>query len=167
VETLVNLDYRTPLARLDGTPDSLSTYQGQVLLIVNTASQCGKTPQYEGLQSLFDAYASRGFTILGFPCNQFNEEEPGSWSEIAEFCTVNYGITFPLFEKTEVNGSDRHPLYAALCAAVDAEGEAGDIQWNFEKFLVDRRGQVRRRFRPAIVPDASDVVAAIEAALDE
>src|ERR1700684_2242958 len=126
--------YDPPLHSLAGDPASLGDYKGQALLVVNVASKCGLTPQYAGLQKLQDTYAGRGFSVLGFPCNQFLEQEPGTSDEIAEFCSVNYGVTFPLFEKIEVNGPGRHAIYDDLTATSDAEGEAGDIQWNFEKF---------------------------------
>ena len=132
---------------------------------MNVASKCGLTPQYEGLQKLQDTYGERGFTVLGFPCNQFLGQEPGSADEIAEFCSMNYGVSFPLFEKIEVNGDERHPLYDELTQVADAEGEAGDIQWNFEKFLVAPGGTSIQRFRPGVEPEASELVAAIEADL--
>ncbi|MET0664871.1 MAG: glutathione peroxidase, partial [Acidimicrobiales bacterium] len=122
-------------------------------------------PQYEGLQKLQDTYGERGFTVLGFPCNQFLGQEPGSADEIAEFCSMNYGVSFPLFEKIEVNGDERHPLYDELTQVADAEGEAGDIQWNFEKFLVAPGGTSIQRFRPGVEPEAPELVAAIEADL--
>jgi glutathione peroxidase len=150
---------------LDGSPADLHDHEGKVALLVNVASKCGLTPQYEGLQALQDTYGDRGFTVLGFPCNQFLEQEPGSPDEIAQFCSLNYGVSFPLFEKIEVNGDGRHPLYAELTATADAEGEAGDIQWNFEKFLVGPDGAVIGRFRPGVEPQAPELVEAIEAAL--
>ena len=133
-------------------------------LLVNVASKCGLTPQYEGLERLQETYGDRGFTVLGFPCNQFLGQEPGTAEEIAEFCSVTYGVSFPLFEKIEVNGDGRHPLYAELTEVADAEGAAGDIQWNFEKFLVSPDGTIRR-FRPGVEPEAPELVAAIEADL--
>jgi glutathione peroxidase len=157
--------YDAPVHRLDGAPADLHDHDGQLALIVNVASRCGLTPQYEGLQRLQDRYGDRGFTVLGFPCNQFMEQEPGSADEIQAFCTTNYGVTFPMFEEVEVNGEGRHPLYAQLTATPDAEGEAGDVQWNFEKFLVAPSGQVVARFRPGVDPEADEVVAAIEAGL--
>jgi glutathione peroxidase len=157
--------YDIPLQTLDGRPATLAGYAGQPMLIVNVASKCGLTPQYEKLQELHEKYAPRGLHVLGFPCNQFMGQEPGTPEEISEFCSVNYGVTFPLFEKIEVNGDDRHPLYADLTQAADANGEAGDVQWNFEKFLVGTDGAVLERFRPRTDPLDADVVAAIEAAL--
>ena len=150
---------------LDGRPASLGDLAGKTLLVVNVASQCGLTPQYAGLQQLHERYAERGFAVLGFPCNQFGAQEPGTAAEIGEFCSVNYGVSFPMFEKIEVNGPGRHPLYAELTAVPDAEGEAGDIQWNFEKFLVAPDGSVIGRFRPLSEPEDPALVAAIEASL--
>ena len=150
---------------LDGRDASLAEHEGKALLIVNVASKCGLTPQYEALQALSDRYADRGLRVLGFPCNQFMGQEPGTPEEIASFCSTTYGVTFPLYEKIEVNGPDRHPLYETLTQAPDADGQAGDIQWNFEKFLVAPGGDVVARFRPATTPDAPEVVSAIEAAL--
>lgn len=135
------------------------------LLIVNVASRCGLTPQYEGLQRLHQKYADRGFSVLGFPCNQFHGQEPGTAAEIAEFCTTSYGVTFPMFEKLDVNGPSRHALYAALTQTPDADGTAGDVQWNFEKFLVGRDRTVLARFRPQTTPEAGEIVTAIEATL--
>ncbi len=150
---------------LDGTAGVLKEQQGKVVLAVNVASKCGLTPQYEGLQGLHDRYRERGFTVVGFPCNQFGEQEPGGPDEIASFCSVNYGVTFPLTEKIEVNGDGRHATYATFAAAADAEGHTGDIRWNFEKFLVARDGTVAARFSPLVEPGAAELVAAIEAAL--
>jgi len=150
---------------LSGQDASLGDLAGNTLLVVNVASQCGLTPQYEGLQRLHDRFAERGFTVAGFPCNQFGAQEPGSPEEITEFCSVNYGVTFPLFAKIDVNGPGRHPLYAQLTELADADGEAGDIQWNFEKFLIGRDGKVLARFRPLTEPEAPEVVSAIEASL--
>ncbi|WP_455358238.1 glutathione peroxidase [Streptomyces sp. SYSU K21746] len=154
-----------PLHTLTGEPTTLGAYQGQAVLLVNVASKCGLTPQYEGLERLQQKYAERGFTVLGVPCNQFGGQEPGSSEEIQTFCSVSYGVTFPLLEKTEVNGAGRHPLYAELTNTADAAGEAGDITWNFEKFLISPQGEVVARFRPATEPEAAEVVAAIEAQL--
>jgi glutathione peroxidase len=147
---------------LSGEPVDLSDYAGQALLIVNVASRCGLTPQYTGLQQLAQRYAGRGLTVLGVPCNQFGGQEPGTPAEIAEFCDVNYGVTFPLTEKVEVNGPGRHPLYQQLTQVADGKGQAGDIQWNFEKFLVSPTGEVVARFRPTTTPDAVELIAAIE-----
>ncbi|TAN33305.1 glutathione peroxidase [bacterium] len=153
------------LPRLNGEPASLSEYAGQVVLAVNVASRCGFTPQYAGLQALHDRYSSRGFTVLGFPCNQFFHQEPGNAEQIQEFCRVNYGVTFPLFAKLDVKGAHQHPLYAILSEFPDAQGKAGNVSWNFEKFLVGRDGRVGRRFRPKVVPEDPRVVEAIEALL--
>ena len=150
------------LQTLAGSPASLGDFAGSAILVVNVASQCGLTPQYAGLQRLHDRFAERGFTVAGFPCNQFGGQEPGTADEISEFCSVNYGVTFPMFAKIDVNGPDRHPLYTELTAVSDAEGQAGDIQWNFEKFLIDGDGKIVARFRPLTEPEASEVVAAIE-----
>ena len=157
--------YDAPIANLDGTPADLHDYDGKVALIVNVASKCGLTPQYETLEKIQKEYGDKGFTVLGVPCNQFMGQEPGSADEIQTFCSTTYGVTFPLTEKVDVNGDERHPLYAELTATPDAAGEAGDIQWNFEKFLVAPGGEVVGRFRPTVEPEADEVVAAIEAAL--
>jgi glutathione peroxidase len=154
--------YDTTIAALDGAPLDLSAYQGKAVLVVNVASKCGLTPQYTGLENLQKRYAGRGFTVLGVPCNQFKGQEPGSAEEIQEFCSTTYGVTFPLTEKVDVNGDDRHPLYQELTAKPDGEGEAGDVQWNFEKFLVSPAGEVLERFRPKVEPESTEVVAAIE-----
>lgn len=159
--TVHDIDLQT----LSGGPATLGDYAGSAILVVNVASQCGLTPQYEGLQRLHDRFSERGFTVAGFPCNQFGEQEPGTPQEIGEFCSVNYGVTFPLFAKIDVNGAGRHPLYAELTEVADADGEAGDIQWNFEKFLIARDGKVLARFRPLTEPEAPEVVSAIEASL--
>jgi glutathione peroxidase len=153
------------LRTLDGTPATLAEHAGKVLLIVNVASECGLTPQYEGLERLHKRYADRGFAVLGFPCNQFGGQEPGSDEEIGTFCSATYGVTFPMYAKADVNGDDRQPLYRELTALADASGEAGDVQWNFEKFLVDADGTPVARFRPRTEPEADEVVAAIEARL--
>jgi len=150
------------LQTLAGSQASLGDFAGSAILVVNVASQCGLTPQYAGLQRLQDRFADRGFTVAGFPCNQFGGQEPGTADEIDEFCSVNYGVRFPMFAKIDVNGPDRHPLYSELTAVPDAEGQAGDIQWNFEKFLIDGDGKVIARFRPLTEPEAPEVVAAIE-----
>jgi glutathione peroxidase len=157
--------YDHEINRLDGTPADLHDYEGQVALVVNVASQCGFTPQYEGLQRLYDQYQDRGFTVLGFPCNQFLGQEPGTAEEIATFCSTTYGVSFPLFEKIEVNGDDRHPVFAELTETADADGNAGDIGWNFEKFLVAPDGKVIGRFRTGVVPEDPQVIEAIEANL--
>ncbi|MTE19782.1 glutathione peroxidase [Streptomyces sp. TRM43335] len=151
-----------PLRTLTGAPTSLAEHRGKVLLIVNVASRCGLTPQYEGLERLQKTYGDRGFTVLGVPCNQFGGQEPGTAEEIGTFCSATYGVTFPLLEKADVNGADRHPLYAELTKLADADGQAGDVQWNFEKFLVAADGTPVARFRPRTEPEAAEVVAAIE-----
>jgi glutathione peroxidase len=154
-----------PVSTLAGQPSSLSELDGKTLLVVNVASKCGLTPQYAGLETLHERFADRGFSVVGFPCNQFGGQEPGSAEEIAEFCSTTYGVSFPMFEKIEVNGADRHPIYNELTATADAEGQAGDIQWNFEKFLVGPDGAVIARFRPMTAPDAPELIEAIEAHL--
>jgi glutathione peroxidase len=154
-----------PVNTLAGSPSSLGDLDGKTLLIVNVASQCGLTPQYTGLEDLHKRFADRGFSVVGFPCNQFGGQEPGSAEEIAEFCSTTYGVSFPMFEKIDVNGAGRHPIYTELTQTPDAEGEAGDIQWNFEKFLIGPDGTVLRRFRPMTTPDADELVAAVEASL--
>jgi glutathione peroxidase len=154
-----------PVKTLAGQPSSLADVDGTTLLVVNVASKCGLTPQYAGLEALHERFADRGFSVVGFPCNQFGGQEPGSAEEIATFCSTTYGVSFPMFEKIEVNGPERHPIYTELTATADAEGEAGDIQWNFEKFLVGADGAVIARFRPMTAPDAPELVSAIEANL--
>ncbi|HYK28263.1 MAG TPA: glutathione peroxidase [Streptosporangiaceae bacterium] len=154
-----------PVNTLAGKNSSLGDVDAKTLLVVNVASKCGLTPQYAGLEELHKRFADRGFSVVGFPCNQFGAQEPGSAEEIAEFCSTNYGVSFPMFEKIEVNGPGRHPIYTELTASPDANGESGDIQWNFEKFLVGADGAVLARFRPLIEPDAPELVAAIEANL--
>ncbi|MFI6685009.1 glutathione peroxidase [Streptomyces sp. NPDC050485] len=157
--------YDIPLRTLTGEPASLADYEGKAVLLVNVASKCGLTPQYAGLENLQKQYGDRGFTVLGVPCNQFGGQEPGTAEEIGTFCSATYGVTFPLLEKTDVNGESRHPLYAELTRTADAEGAAGDIQWNFEKFLISPRGEVAARIRPRTEPEAPEVVALIEANL--
>jgi glutathione peroxidase len=157
--------YDVEIGALQGGPANLSQYRGKVLLIVNVASRCGLTPQYAGLQKLSDEYADRDLVVLGVPCNQFGGQEPGTAAEIAEFCDVNYGVTFPLTEKVEVNGPGRHPLYQRLTGTPDATGQAGDVLWNFEKFVVGTDGEVAARLRPQVTPDAPELLAAIEGAL--
>jgi glutathione peroxidase len=157
--------YDISIDRLRGGSADLAQYRGQTVLIVNVASKCGLTPQYAGLQKLADAYADRGLVVLGVPCNQFGSQEPGTADEIEEFCQVNYGVTFPITEKIDVNGETRHPLYGYLTATPDADGKAGDIIWNFEKFLVGPDGVPMIRFRPQVTPDAPELVSAVEAAL--
>jgi glutathione peroxidase len=154
-----------PLRTLTGEPTSLADYRGTAVLLVNVASKCGLTPQYAGLERLQKQYGDRGFTVLGVPCNQFAGQEPGSAEEIESFCSATYGVTFPLLEKTDVNGGDRHPLYTELTKVADAEGQAGDVQWNFEKFLIGKDGTVVSRIRPRTEPEDPEVLAAIEALL--
>ena len=156
--------YDTKIATLAGEPADLSAYEGKAVLVVNVASKCGLTPQYAGLERLHERFADRGFTVLGVPCNQFGGQEPGSSEEIATFCSTNYGVTFPMTEKVDVNGPDRHPLYEELTAIPDGDGKAGDVAWNFEKFLVSPSGDITR-FRPLTEPESDELVTAIEAVL--
>ena len=157
--------YDIPVRALDGSPASLRDYEGKVLLIVNVASKCGLTPQYTGLERLHEKFGKRGFAVLGFPCNQFGEQEPGTAEEIATFCSASYGVTFPLFEKSDVNGDNRQPLYDVLTPLADAEGNSGDVRWNFEKFLVDRSGEPVQRFSPLVEPEADELMDGIETLL--
>jgi glutathione peroxidase len=147
------------LTALDGA--GLPDTDGKTVLVVNVASKCGLTPQYEGLERLQKRFGGDSFTVLGVPCNQFMGQEPGTPEEIAEFCSATYGVSFPLTEKIDVNGDDRHRLYSELTAVADAAGDAGDVQWNFEKFLVGADGSVTR-FRPTVDPEAAEIVSAIE-----
>jgi glutathione peroxidase len=157
-----------PLSTLDGEPTTLGTLAGGgAALVVNVASKCGLTPQYGALEALHEEYAGRGFTVIGVPCNQFGGQEPGTSEQIAEFCSATYGVTFPMTEKVEVNGPGADPLYERLTATPDASGEAGPIEWNFEKFLLDGTGQVVGRFRPKTLPDAPEIRAAIESVLPD
>ena len=153
------------LTTLDGRSTTLAELADGAVLVVNVASKCGLPPQYTALEQLAKNYGERGLTVIGVPCNQFMGQEPGTAEEIQTFCSANYGVTFPLLAKTDVNGPDRHPLYAELTTTTDDSGEAGDIQWNFEKFLLAPGGEVVNRFRPRTVPDAPEVIAAIEAVL--
>ncbi len=157
--------YDIPIHTLQGDDAKLGDYKGKTLLLVNVASKCGLTPQYEGLERLQKTYGDRGFSVIGFPCNQFMGQEPGTSEEIAQFCSATYGVTFPLMEKIDVNGEDRHPIYAELTEKEDAEGAAGDITWNFEKFLVSPQGAVVARYRPQVEPEDPTVVGDIEAQL--
>lgn len=157
--------YDNDIAQLSGSGNVLDALKGQVTLVVNVASKCGLTPQYEAMQKLHIDLSGRGFSVLGVPCNQFAGQEPGSADEIQSFCSTNYKVTFPLSEKIDVNGDQRHPLYTELTKVADADGHSGDIRWNFEKFLVGRDGSVLTRFNPKVAPDASEVLAAIESAL--
>ena len=154
--------FDTPLTRIDGEQATLAEHKGDVLLVVNVASKCGLTPQYEGLQRLQDTYGDRGFSVLGFPCNQFLGQEPGTSEEIATFCSTTYGVDFPLFEKIDVNGDDRHAVYEELTTVPDGDGYTGDIRWNFEKFVISPGGEVVARFNPTVEPEAPEVVEVIE-----
>ncbi len=154
--------YDAKIAGLSDKSDLLSSLKGSVTLVVNVASKCGLTPQYTALESLHEQYSAQGFSVLGVPCNQFGAQEPGTASEIQTFCSTNYGVTFPMSEKIEVNGAQRHALYQTLTQVADAEGHSGDIRWNFEKFLVSRDGKVVCRFNPTVSPDAPEVVNAIK-----
>ena len=154
--------YDIPVKTLSGSDSSLGVLTGKTLLVVNVASKCGLTPQYTALEELHERLAPRGFSVVGFPCNQFGGQEPGTAEEIEQFCSTTYGVTFPMFEKIEVNGPGRHPIYAELTEFPDSGGAAGDIQWNFEKFLLRPDGTVAARFRPRTTPDDPSVLAAIE-----
>jgi glutathione peroxidase len=178
--------YDIPVRRIDGSGTTLAEYRGRVMLIVNVASKCGLTPQYSGLQTLHANYSQRGLSVLGFPCNDFAAQEPGTEREIAGFCDANFGVTFPLFGKININSAPRHALYDQLIASQpqarsNAGGalketlakhgllpkQAGDVLWNFEKFVVGREGQVRSRFAPDVLPEDAGLVSEIETALDE
>ncbi|HKQ40343.1 MAG TPA: glutathione peroxidase [Verrucomicrobiae bacterium] len=152
-----------PLKDINGKPTSLKAYQGKVLLVVNVASKCGLTPQYKSLEGVHRKYKDKGFSVLGFPCNDFGSQEPGSNEEIKEFCSSKYDVSFPMFDKLHVKGPERHPLYAAL----SGEGSPfpGDVKWNFGKFLIGRDGKILKRFEPKVTPDSPEVTEAIEAAL--
>jgi len=156
--------YDIPIHTLDGEASSLAPYEGKTVLVVNVASKCGLTPQYEGLEQLQKTYEPRGFSVVGFPCNQFAGQEPGNAEEIQTFCSTTYGVTFPLFEKIDVNGEDQSPIYAELNQTADAEGYTGDVRWNFEKFLIGPDASVQR-FSPTVTPDDPVLVGAIETAL--
>jgi glutathione peroxidase len=164
-QTGINSIYEVDLPRLNGKPESLSAYSGKVVLAVNVASRCGFTPQYAGLQALQDRYSDRGFTVLGFPSNQFFHQEPGTAEQIQEFCSLNYGVTFPLFAKLDVKGEGQHPLYSLLSETADDSGKAGNVSWNFEKFLVGRDGHPVRRFRSKVTPEDPRLVEAVESLL--
>jgi len=157
--------YDIPVHTLANEPSSLAAFHGQTLLIVNVASKCGFTRQYEGLEALQRRYEGRGFSVLGFPSNQFGDQEPGTAEEIQSFCSLTYGVSFPMFEKIDVNGEHRHPIYAELVTATDANGYSGDVRWNFEKFLVGPDGTVQR-FSTKVEPDDPALVGAIEALLN-
>jgi glutathione peroxidase len=154
-----------PLHTLQGAPTRLGDFKGKALLIVNVASECGLTPQYTALEKLHEKLAPRGFSVIGFPCNQFGAQEPGTPEQIQTFCSTTYGVTFPLTEKIEVNGAGRHPIYGELTRVADAAGHKGDIRWNFEKFVVSADGTQITRFDPRTAPDDPAVLAAIEAGL--
>lgn len=155
--------YEIPLKDIDGEPTSLKAYEGKVLLVVNVASKCGLTPQYKALEEVHQKYKDRGLVVLGFPCNDFASQEPGTNEEIKEFCEVNYGVTFPLFDKLHVKGPDQHPLYTALTG--ESSPFPGEIQWNFGKFVIGKDGRIVARFEPRTAPDAEEVTEAIEKAL--
>ena len=155
-----------PVTTLTGEKSTFGALSdGRAVLVVNVASRCGLTPQYRQLEALHEEFADRGFTVLGFPSNQFGGQEPGTAEEIAEFCSTTYGVTFPMSQKIDVNGPERDPIYAELTSAPDADGTAGDVQWNFEKFLIAPDGRVVQRFRPQTKPDAPEVRSAIESVL--
>jgi glutathione peroxidase len=156
--------YDIPIHTLNGEPSSLAPYAGKTILVVNVASKCGLTPQYEGLEALQKTYGDRNFSVLGFPSNQFAGQEPGTAEEIQTFCSTTYGVTFPLFEKIDVNGEDQSPIFASLNQTADAEGYSGDVRWNFEKFLIAPDASVQR-FSPTVTPEDPILVSAIEAAL--
>ena len=157
--------WNTPIKTLQGKDAKLADYKGKALLIVNVASKCGLTPQYETLEALQKKYESKGFTIVGFPCNQFGKQEPGTAKEIETFCSTTYGVTFPMMEKIEVNGPGRHEIYKALTPIKDATGHDGDIRWNFEKFIVSADGTKITRFDPKTTPDDPKLIATLEASL--
>jgi glutathione peroxidase len=163
-QTRVMTIFSEPIHTLHGEETSLAAFSGRAILAVNVASKCGLTPQYTGLEALHEKYADRGFTVIGFPCNQFGGQEPGTADEIETFCSTNYGVTFPLMEKIDVNGGGRHPIYAALTEVADSEGHSGDIRWNFEKFVIAADGSITR-FGPAVTPEDPALVSAIEAGL--
>jgi glutathione peroxidase len=157
--------YELQVQTLDGHTLDLAQFSGRAALVVNVASRCGLTPQYEALQRVHERFEPRGFSVIGVPCNQFGEQEPGSPEEIAAFCSGEYAVSFPLTAKLDVNGPNRHPLYQELISTPDADGRSGDVQWNFEKFLVSPEGRVVGRFRPVTEPESPEVLTAIEAAL--
>ena len=158
-----SIDYNTPLQTIDNDPITLEKYEGKVLLIVNVASKCGFTGQYEGLEALYKKYKDNGLVVLGFPCNQFGSQEPGNEAEIKSFCSLTYGVSFPLFSKIDVNGQNQHPLYASLTG--EGSPFSGKIKWNFSKFLVSREGEILHRFGSMTGPKSKKIVSAIEAAL--
>jgi glutathione peroxidase len=157
--------YDVPLNSIDGDAGLLAGQKGNVTLLVNVASFCGLTPQYEGLEGLYERFGAQGFSVIGIPCNQFGAQEPGTAEEIKTFCSTSYGVKFPLTEKIDVNGDNRHELYNELTPTADSEGHSGDIRWNFEKFLIGRDGEILQRFSPLIEPSNDDLVGAIEKAI--
>lgn len=157
--------WTTPIKTLKGEPTTLAAFKGKAILLVNVASKCGLTPQYSTLEALQKKYEAKGFTVIGFPCNQFGGQEPGTAEEIQTFCATNYGITFPIMEKIDVNGETRHPIYKALTPIADVAGHTGDIRWNFEKFVISADGKKVTRFSPKVKPEDPTVIAAVEAAL--
>jgi glutathione peroxidase len=159
--------YDIPVTTIDGEPATLGEHAGEVMLVVNVASKCGFTPQYEGLQALYEKYNDKGFSVMGFPCNQFLFQEKGSEEQIAQFCSATYGVSFPMFAKLKVKGKEQHPLYAELTQASDAKGKSGNVKWNFEKFLINRKGEIVGRFRSKTTPQDPEIVGAIESALNE
>ena len=165
VDKQLDVIWSTPIKTLKGEPTTLAAYKGKAIMLVNVASKCGNTPQYSTLEALQKKYAAKGFTVIGFPCNQFGGQEPGTAEEIQTFCATNYGITFPIMEKIDVNGDTRHPIYKALTPIADVAGKNGDIRWNFEKFVVSADGKKVTRFSPKVKPEDPTVIAAVEAAL--
>ena len=161
METIYDYQVNT----IEGDNILLKEFENEVILIVNTASKCGYTPQYEGLQKLYETYSNKGFTILGFPANNFGGQEPGTNEEIAQFCQLNYGVTFPMFEKVSVRGDDIHPLFREL-TNMENPDFTGEIGWNFEKFLIDRNGNLVRRFKSNVTPESDNIIAAVESALE-
>ncbi|MBV9922404.1 MAG: glutathione peroxidase [Pseudonocardia sp.] len=165
VDKQLDAIWTAPIHTLKGQATTLAAFKGKALMLVNVASQCGNTPQYTTLEALQKKYEAKGFTVIGFPCNQFGHQEPGSAEEIQTFCAQNYGITFPMMEKIEVNGDGRHDIYKALTQIADASGHTGDIRWNFEKFVLSADGKSITRFAPKTKPDDPSVIASVEAAL--
>ena len=157
--------WNAPIKTLQGQPTTLASFKGKALLLVNVASFCGNTPQYAALEAIQKKYGPKGFSVVGFPCNQFGQQEPGSPDDIHKFCTMTYGVTFPLMEKIDVNGANQHAIYKALETVPDAKGHTGDIRWNFEKFVISADGKHITRFPPGEKPDTPEVIAAVEAAL--
>jgi glutathione peroxidase len=157
--------WNAPIHTLQGAPTTLAAHKGKALLLVNVASACGLTPQYTALEALHERLSPRGFSVIGFPCNQFGGQEPGTAEEIETFCSTTYGVTFPMTEKIEVNGTGRHPIYTELTRVADGSGHAGDIRWNFEKFVVSADGTRITRFGPQVAPDDPAVLAEVEAGL--